>query len=80
MDQKLILMANQIARFFESQPGAAASFQTAEHLRNFWDPKMRAALHRLLITGGEGLSPTAAAAATLLTPGKDPGNRPAHIV
>ena len=63
--ERLISMANQIARFFESQPGDAAA-QTADHLRSFWDPRMRAALDRHLMSGGAGLTPVAAAAATKL--------------
>lgn len=64
--ERLISMANQIARFFESQPGDAAS-QTADHLKSFWDPRMRAALSRHLQNGGAGLSPIASAAAARLS-------------
>ncbi len=80
MDRKLIQMANQIGRFFESQPGEAPAIQTAHHLRNFWDPKMRAALCRLLAAGEVGLSPTAAAAAALLAPMADPEAKIEDIV
>ena len=41
---KLIYMANQIGRFFASQGEAAAVAGTAEHVRKFWDPRMRAAI------------------------------------
>lgn len=58
-------MANQIARFFDSQPGDAAA-QTAQHLKNFWDPSMRRALLSLQHAGGDELSPTVQAAAGLL--------------
>lgn len=40
-DEKLIRMANQIAAFFASQPGDGAE-GVAQHLRDFWDPSMRA--------------------------------------
>jgi formate dehydrogenase subunit delta len=61
-------MANQIARFFESQPGARAAELTAKHLKDFWDPRMRVDLARHLQAGGAGLSPVAASAAALLDP------------
>jgi formate dehydrogenase subunit delta len=64
---RLVYMANQIARFFESQPGDAAALQTADHMRRYWDPRMRATLGVHLQNGGGGLSPVAAAAAALLT-------------
>jgi formate dehydrogenase subunit delta len=64
--ERLVSMANQIARFFESQRGDAAA-QTADHLKSFWDPRMRAALDRHLKSGGAGLSPIASAAAARLS-------------
>jgi formate dehydrogenase subunit delta len=63
-------MANQIGRFFEGQPGGKAAEMTANHLRSFWDPKMRADLVRHLQAGGAGLTPVASAAASLLDPAK----------
>lgn len=40
--EKLIYMANQIARAFAHQSPAAAAAATAGHIRSFWDPRMRA--------------------------------------
>jgi formate dehydrogenase subunit delta len=37
-------MANQIATFFRSQPGADQAERVAAHLKDFWGPEMRAAL------------------------------------
>jgi len=37
-------MANQIARNLAPQGEAAAIAATAQHIRDFWDPRMRAAL------------------------------------
>ncbi len=53
----LIRMANQIAANLahEDDPAAAA----AEHIRLFWDPRMKRAIAAYQ---GEGLSPTAMAA------------------
>ncbi len=40
--QHLVKMANNIASFFEAEPDIAKGAKSvAEHLRNFWDPRMR---------------------------------------
>ncbi|MDD7972240.1 formate dehydrogenase subunit delta [Roseinatronobacter alkalisoli] len=44
---KLVYMANQIATFFKSQPGDDGAERIAAHLRDFWDPSMRAHLCEL---------------------------------
>jgi formate dehydrogenase subunit delta len=41
---RLIYMANQIGKFFATQPHADAVDGVATHLRRFWDPRMRADL------------------------------------
>ncbi|HEY6432141.1 MAG TPA: formate dehydrogenase subunit delta [Acetobacteraceae bacterium] len=41
---KLAYMANQIARFFAHQPHDQAVAATEDHLRKFWDPRMRATI------------------------------------
>ncbi len=38
---KLIYMAKQIATFFGSQPGADQADRVAQHIRDFWEPRMR---------------------------------------
>lgn len=65
-DVKLVRMANQIASFFDTQPGKEPVEATARHLVEFWDPRMRAQLAMILEEGGEGLCPTAHAAAERL--------------
>ncbi|MBL4559305.1 MAG: formate dehydrogenase subunit delta [Rhodobacteraceae bacterium] len=47
---KIVYMANQIARFFDSQRGGDPTEKVAQHLRDFWDPRMRAQL--MDIVGG----------------------------
>lgn len=42
--QRLAQMVNQIARNLTAQGEAEAVMQTAKHIRDFWDPRMRAAL------------------------------------
>lgn len=62
---KMVHMANQIAAFFESQPGDAAQ-GVAAHLSDFWEPRMRAQFLDYVAGGGQGLSPIAQDAAKLL--------------
>ena len=56
---KLVYMANQIGKFFRSQGEEKAVQGTVEHLKKFWDPRMRAAILRHLADGGSGLEPVA---------------------
>jgi formate dehydrogenase subunit delta len=50
-------MANQIGAFFRSQGEEAAVKGTAEHIRKFWDPRMRAAILEHLEADGAGIDP-----------------------
>lgn len=63
---KLIYMANQIATFFVSQDQATAAEKTAEHLKKFWDPRMRKGIIAHLDAGGAGLEPKVRAAVEML--------------
>jgi formate dehydrogenase subunit delta len=61
--EKLVMMANQIARFFVHEGPERAPASIADHLRQFWDPRMRASIKALLAAeGGAGLDPLARAA------------------
>jgi formate dehydrogenase subunit delta len=55
----LVHMANRIGEFFASMPDREeASQEIAEHLRKFWEPRMRRALlAHLDATGGADLLP-----------------------
>ncbi len=55
--EKLVMMANQIGAFFASQKGDEAVHSVADHLKKFWDPRMRAAILAHMEAGGEGLQP-----------------------
>jgi formate dehydrogenase subunit delta len=55
----LVYMVNQIARNFAAQGEAQAIGATAQHILNFWDFRMKAAI---LATDPRALSPIAAAA------------------
>jgi formate dehydrogenase subunit delta len=54
---KLVYMANQIGKFFASQGTDRAPASIAEHLKKFWDPRMRSAIIAHLHAGGAGLDP-----------------------
>lgn len=58
---RLVAMANQIAANLAREPQPAAA--VAEHIRLFWDPRMKA---MLAAHGKTGLSATAAAAFDLI--------------
>lgn len=57
--EKLVMMANQIAAFFAAQGDERALPQIANHVRDFWDPRMRTAMRAHLAAGGHGLAPLA---------------------
>jgi formate dehydrogenase subunit delta len=52
---KLVYMANQIGKFFASQGPQIAVTGTAEHIKKFWDPRMRAEIFAHVEAGGAGL-------------------------
>jgi formate dehydrogenase subunit delta len=54
---KLVYMANQIGKFFRGQGDDAAVKGTAEHIKKFWDPRMRDAIFAHFDAGGAGLDP-----------------------
>lgn len=54
---KLAYMANQIGKFFAVQGEEAAIAGIADHLKRFWDPRMRAEIRAYLKGGGAGLDP-----------------------
>jgi formate dehydrogenase subunit delta len=57
--EKLVHMANQIATFFASQPGTDQADRVAQHLRDYWDPRMRAQIAEIADSPESGLSPLA---------------------
>lgn len=62
-NQRLVYMANQIARNFMAQGHDEAVKSTADHIEQFWDPRMRA---QVLAGDRAALSPEAAEAIELL--------------
>ncbi len=55
-------MGNDIARQFAHLPHEAAADAIAAHLERFWDPRMKATLHTLVITHDDSLDPLLVAA------------------
>lgn len=60
--EKLVYMANQIGKFFAAQGEAAAIAGIADHIKKFWDPRMRREIIAHLGAGGAGLDPNVRAA------------------
>jgi formate dehydrogenase subunit delta len=69
---KLVYMANQIAREFSSQRPREAVEATWDHLWHFWDPRMRSMIVAHLAAGGEGLSEIARAAVARFATAAEP--------
>lgn len=59
---RLVYMANQIARNLAAQGQAEAETMVADHIRAFWDPGMRARIVEIARERPSALSPIAAAA------------------
>ena len=55
-DSDIVRMANQIAEFHKPYPRDEAVAGISEHIRLFWEPRMRLKLKQLLDIGGAGLS------------------------
>jgi formate dehydrogenase subunit delta len=55
--ERLVYMANQIGKFFQSQGHDKAVPGVADHIRKFWDPRMRKQIYAHLAAGGAGLDP-----------------------
>ena len=72
---KLIYMANQIAREFGNQRPGEAVEATWDHLWHFWDPRMRAMILAHLQEGGAGLGDVAKAAVAKLAGDAEPASQ-----
>ena len=55
--EKLVYMANQIGKYFATQRHEDSVAMTADHLKKFWEPRMRTAILAHLDKGGAGLDP-----------------------
>ena len=61
-EERVVAMANQIAKNIAVQGGDDAAAATAAHIRTFWDRRMKNLAAARLAAGGEGYSPIARAA------------------
>jgi len=55
--EKLAYAANQIGKFFASQGFERSVDSIVDHLKKFWDPRMRTAILAHLDAGGSNLDP-----------------------
>ncbi len=63
---RIVLMANQIGDFFAPYPPERRAEGIRNHLRTYWDPRMREELLALIAAGGAGLAPHVIEGAKLL--------------
>ncbi len=63
---KLAYMANQIAKFMESKPHDEGVTSLADHINDFWEPRMRTQFFALIDAGGAGLRPLVLEAVPLI--------------
>ncbi|TNC26553.1 formate dehydrogenase subunit delta [Amycolatopsis alkalitolerans] len=75
-----VRLANEIAAQFHHLPPKEAAAAIAAHIRQFWDPRMRADLDHHAATAPETLDPLALEAAHLLTPTPQPSSSPSPTV
>jgi len=54
--ESLVRMVNQIGTFFEAMPDRSTALEEmAQHIRKFWEPRMRKQLLAHVEQGGDGL-------------------------
>ena len=75
----MIRMANQIAGFFKNYGPEEGKKEIAAHLNNFWEPRMRKQLFRILSAGGNGLDPLVIEASQLVRRPTDHVTNQAHL-
>lgn len=71
---RLIYMANQIARNLAAQGDDEAVAATADHIAHYWDPHMRSRIVALAAERPDALSPIAAAAVRRMEPASTNGS------
>jgi len=65
--EKLVYQANQIAKFFASQPEAKSVANILDHLQKYWDPRMRREIIAHAKTNGADFNPRVLSAVRRLT-------------
>ena len=56
---RLVYMANRIAKGFRLKSEDRAVADTLDHIQKFWEPRMRREILAVLAAGGDGLEPIA---------------------
>jgi formate dehydrogenase subunit delta len=69
---RLVYMANQIARELSNQQPHEAAVATRDHLQRYWDPRMRSLIIKHFRSGGPGLEDIARDAIATLERHKPP--------
>ena len=65
---RLVTMANDIGAFFNGEADKNVAAQgVANHIRRYWDPRMRREIIAHYREGGAGLDPVARSAVALLS-------------
>lgn len=64
--EDIVRMANQIAAFFSAYPQEEAVAGIADHIRKFWEPRMKADLQALVEAPPDTLDPLVIKAARSL--------------
>lgn len=70
-EQRLVTMANQIARNLASRGDETAAAATADHIATFWDPRMKKSAFALLDNAEAAFLPIARAALETLAAGAE---------
>jgi formate dehydrogenase subunit delta len=63
----LVTMVNEIAAFFAGEDPGKAAENVANHLRRYWDPRMRKQIIELATHGDAGLSQVGKAGVELIS-------------
>lgn len=65
--EQLVKMANDIGNYFDAEPDRESAIEgIAEHIRKFWDPRMRAQIAAHLDNGGAGMNDSVKSAVSRL--------------
>jgi formate dehydrogenase subunit delta len=67
----MVRMANQISGFFKGYGAEEGAKETATHINNYWEPRMRRELFAHIAKGGEGLDALVVSASAHIRKPKD---------
>ena len=75
----MVRMANQIAGFFKNYGPEDGKTEVANHINNFWEPRMRGEFFAYMAKGGQGFDQLVLAASALVRrPGEKQNVPEAH--